>query len=359
MNETKVMHKGFKIFVLILILIVVIFIREDNQQKFINFFNKLVSRKTEIQLDRSLEGDNLTFFNGTLIKWEQNSISILNEDGSSRWTKEFDFIEPRVVYGSRNIYIMDKLAGDIYIMDKMGDTVSSIQLYKEIFNLKESINGFIVHLKEEEKDSLEFIDKYGVVLKSLEGTGDVLTYSLNADNSKYVYSNIDISNSSISSKLMVCSIEGKEEYSVNIPNEIVISTSFIKDKIVVTTDSSIKLIEKGVFKWSKEYPLIKDIFIDNNDIYLLYGDNLELLDLNGESKGKITFGVEYNKIIPVESYIALYSNKDLLILQDFQEVLKYKADEDILNVTGNVNSIALHYKNKLEIYKIILSKTTK
>ena len=353
MGTEKHMGKGFKIFLLLFAIIILVFMKEDNQQKFVFLFNNITSKEIDLQLDREYLGESLNFIDATLVKWENNTISFLNEDGSESWSKKFEFNDPQIIYGEKYLYIMDKLTGDIYQLNNKGDTTSKLQLDNPVLNIKESYNNLIIHLNIDDNEGLEFIDTKGNKLGNLTVGESILTYSLNIDSSKYGVSTISIKDSNIISKLVVNTIGGEQEYVIEIPNEIIMATEFNQNQILVITDLSISLVDKGEIKWSKRYPVIKDGFIYDNKIYLLYGDNLEIIDLKGETESKTTFGTEYERIQVIGNYIALYGDRDLLILQNDKEILKYRTEEDLIKITGNNSYIALHYLNKLEIHRII------
>lgn len=354
MEETKKTYKGFKLFILIFALLAVVFFKEDNQQKFILFLNDLTSKEIELQLNKQYQGANINFFDDTLIKWEDNNLTFLNNDGSEKWIKEFDFIEPEIVYSDKIVYVLDRSLGDIYLLDSNGDTISKIQLKTPIFSIKESNNNLLIHIKEKGPENLKIIYKgENSIDELIKVNENILTYSLNSDSTKYVYSSLSLTNSDIISKMVINSIEGIEEFTVEIKNEIIISTEFIQDKIMILTDSTLNIADNGEIKWSKEFPLIKDVFINKKEIYLLYGDNIEVIDLEGETKSKTTFGVDYKRIALVGDYIVLYGNKDLIILQDYNEVLRYKAEEDIIKIVGNNNQIILHHNDKIQVLKFM------
>jgi len=353
MGTEKHMSKGFKIFFLLFAIIVLVFIKEDNPQKFVLLFNNLTSKEADLHLDREYIGESLNLIDDIIVKWENNTISFLNEDGSENWSKKFEFNDPQIIFSQKYLYIMDKLTGDIYQLNNKGDTTFKLQLDNPILNIKESYNNLIIQLKNYDNESLEFMDIKGNKLGNLAVDESILTYSLNVDSSKYVLSTISIKDSKILSKLIVNTIGGEQEYIVEIPNEIIMSTEFNKNQILVITDLSIALVNKGEIEWSKKYPVIKDGFIYDNKIYLLYGDNLEIVDLKGETKLKTTFGTEYERIQVIGNYIALYGARDLLILQNDKEILKYRTEEDLIKITGNNSYIALHYLNKIEIHRII------
>lgn len=353
MEEKKKIHKGFKIYLLIFVTLMLIFMKEENQQRFVDFVDNITKKEIELKKEKVYSGKNMTFFDGSLVKWEENTLTFLKEDGDDKWIKEFTFDDPVVMYGKNIIYVIDKLTGDIYQLNNNGDTKTRIQLENSIFNLKESSQNLIAHSKNEENESLTFMDNEGNKLGNLTVDESILTYSFNNDSTKYVYSSINMKESTISSNLKVNSIDGIEEYKINIPNEIIISTEFINNQVIVLSDSSLRLMDKGEFKWSRDFPLIKDIYLNGNEIYLLYGNNLEVIDLKGETKNKISLGLDYNRIVSIENYFVLYGNKDLLILQNGKEILKYIGEGSIINVSGNRESLALHYENSIEILNMI------
>lgn len=355
MDNHKKTSKGFKLLLIIFLIIGLFFIKEENQQKVINIFNNMSSKEKTLRYNKIYqveEEESLYYYKGSIAKWNENSISFLDKDGNNIWTKEFNFMFPKVISCDKNIYIMDKYSGDIYSLDNKGNTVSRSQINAPIFNLIEDNNLVLVHIKDEGLEKLNILDKDGKVITDKEAK-NILTYSASENGSKYLISSIHINNGELSSKLDYLTISNEEIYSVVIPSEIILFTQIVGNKIIALTDTSLNMIENSEIGWSTDYPLIKDIYVNKEEVLLLYGDNIETINLKGETINKITFGVEYNKIVPMGKYITLYGDNNILVLESGEELIKLKTDKDIIDIKGDNNIIAIHYIDGIEIYDIV------
>ena len=346
MDETKRMHKGFKIFILVFIAIILIIIQISKETLTLPSLNKDAKIEKILNKEKVYNGGYLHYFNSVLIKWENNLITFLNEDGSNKWVKEFGFVEPTILFGKDNLYILD----NIFRLDSNGDTTLRLQLNKPIFNMKESNKNIIIHSREGNAESLEFINSNGKKLNSLITEERILTYSMQEDRANYVYSTISVKGSGVISKLYFNTFENKNKYSVEFLNEIIIYSEFYNNGILVITDSGVYNIDSGNIKWSVDYPLIKDFQIFNDKIYILSDKYLEILDLNGKNLNKVSCEVLYNKISTMDKYIILYGSKNLVILQEGKEVLKYTTEGVVKKITGDNSKIYISYEDKLEVY---------
>lgn len=355
MDKTKKTNKRFKIFLIIFILFGFIFMKEENQQKFISFFDSINSRseKTIVFNNNfdSEDGEKLLFFKNSIVKWKENNISFLDLNGNNIWNKEFDFLQPDVLVFESNIYVLDKESGDIYVLDNKGNTVHRLELNTHIFNMSESGDNILVHIKTDDIEKLKILDKEGKELAQKE-QGNILTYSIDNKKSKFILSSLNLEKN-IKSNANIYSFTDDSLGSFKFDDEIILFTQFINNKILIATDKSLYLVEDNKTIWSHEYPLIKDILINKEKIYLLYGDNLEIINLKGETEKKTTFGIEYKTIVQLQNYICLYGKKDILVLNNGEEMVNYKTDKDIVDIKGNNKLIAIHYLDGLEIYSII------
>lgn len=348
LNKDK---KGFKIFIIIFALVVLLFLQEGNQEKFIDLVDKLFGKDMELVSDGEYSGNNLMYFRGHVINWEHNSLRFLNSDGSQGWVKDFSFAEPDILLADKNIYVMDKSTGDIYKINGQGDTILRIQLNAPVFNIKEVDDHLIAHIRGE-GERLIIIDEEGEIILDQAMEANMLTYGLNQDESMYSYSTIKMDGRKVSSQVFVNNIKGEEKYKMSFDNEIILYTGFIKNKLALLTDLGLKLIDNGQVKWNKEYPLIKDFHLGDNRIYLLYGDNVEVIDFAGNVKYKVVLGVNHEKMVALDKSIALYGNKNLSILQNGKEIIKYTGEKEIIDLWGYNDSIALNYGDHIEILKI-------
>lgn len=352
MEQTKKIHKGFKIFILILAVLALILMNAQTREKLLAFINGFNGKNLELTLDIQYQGENLFYYQDTLIRWQNKTITYFNDDGSNKWVKKYDFVDPEMILGQKAIYIMDKSTGDIYLMDNKGDTLSRIQINKPIFNLKEFNDNIIIHAKGQEgPEGIYIFNKSGNPVADTETNDSILTYAINKD--KYAYSTLIASETELKSILYLNSITGEEEYTIELPSEIILFTEILnKDDIILLTNNRLLLVKNGEVNWSKGHSGIKDIIVKNNEINLLNGNILEVYDFSGEVKTKINLSIDCNKLMSLGKYIIVYGNKELAVLQNHNEILKYIGEEDILKVLGNNNYIAMIYMDKVNVYKI-------
>lgn len=350
MVERNRTHRGFKIFLLIIGFLLLILLNNSTKEKLVSLVDRRLNKVSELQLDTEYNGENLNYFKDTLIRWKDNKITYYNKDGSESWTKEFDFMYPDIYFGQDNIYIMDKSTGDIYIMDNKGDTISRIQTGQNIFNLKESNNNYFVHSKEEGIEHLLIFDREGNNIEKLETSDYFLTYSMNQDASKYLYSTISASEG-LSSIINVKDIDTKENYYIEKPNEVIFFSEFIDDRIIALTNKNLYMYEKDNMTWTYYNEGIQDILVKGKEIYILYNNKIDILDLNGQVIKSIDLSIEAKKFVNLDKSIGVFGQDDLVILQNHKEILKYIGQEEILKVTANEKSIAIHYVDKVDIFK--------
>ena len=350
MNENRKIHKGFKIFLLVFIAFILIIARL-NKDDIIHTYSKNSKLEKVLNKEKEYNGKDLYYFNSEFIKWENNLITFMSEDGSNKWIKEFDFIDPYILFGEENIFVIDKSTGDIFGLNSNGETTLRLQSGKPVFNIKESNKNIIIHYKENGVESLEILNDKGKRLHILSTEDKILTYSTWEDGSNYIYSTIKVEGSNLSSKLYLDTFENKNKYSVEFPNEIIIYTEFFSDGILVITDLGIYYTESGEIKWSKDYQSIKDFKILKNKIYMLCDKYMEVISMDGKSLSKVTYEESYDKIIILDKYIILYGSNDfLVILQEGKEVLKYNTEGIIKNITYDDSKMVISYEDKLEVY---------
>lgn len=354
-ENQKRTSKKFKIFLLIFILVGFIFIKEENQQNFVDFFNSF-NKKNEktIIFNKNYEfeqEEEYLFFNNSIIKLDDSSISFLDLKDNIIWNKDLSFELTDILALEKNLYLLDKNDGDILILDNKGNTINKINIDTKIFNILEADDNILIHCKDENLERLKILDKDSKVLIEKEEK-NILSYSINNKNNDYIISTLNI-DEGLRSYVNIYSIATDEVKTFEYNNEIVVFTQFVNNKILISTDKNLYLLDNKELKWSKEYPLIKDILINKEKIYLLYGDNLEIIDLNGETEKKIIFGIEYEKIKKMQNYICIYGKRDILLFNNGVEILKFKTDNEILDIKGNNKIMAIHYLEDLEVYDMI------
>ena len=358
-ENKKNSHKGFKIFIILFLILSMIFLKKENQDKIIRFLDSFGGKEKILKLTGSFQhnGDirNISIFEGNIVKWTNNKLSFIKTDGTLILEKEFNFTDPFIYYGKKYTYVMDKSTGDIYSLDKNGETKKKLQLNKEVFNIKESNQNLIYHIKTIAGESINILDKDGVLIgnHSFEDK-NILTYATNDNGTKNAISLLDLNDQILKSQILFFG-ENKEALgSLNIEGEIIIYIGYTStDEIIALTDSVLYSIKDSKIMWRKQFDLIKDIYIEDK-IYILYSNSLETINLDGRTENKIGFTEEYKKILPFEGRVLLYGDNNIALVEGDKQILKH--NEDIIEVSVSNKQLLLWGPKEIKTYRIANKK---
>ena len=349
-------HKGFKIFIIIFLVLSIFLLNEKNQEKLIKFFDSIGSKEKTLELINSFKDNksmvSVNVYDNNIVKWDGNKLSFIKDDGRIILEKEFNFQNPFIYYGQKNIHIMDRSTGDIYSLDKNGQTMGRNQINKEIFNLKES-NGYIIyHTKDNQQEAIKILDKDNAIIggNSYEDK-NILTYGVNKNGKKRAVSLLDFKGNIFKSQIEVYGENNEKLSSLDIEGEIVVYIEFIsKDEMIALTDHNIYCIKEDKVLWKRQFDLIKDIYI-GEDIYILYSSYLESMDFKGETKNKIGFTEDYGKMENFDGKILVYGKSGLSIVENSKEILKHT--DDIEEVKTSKNNILIWNNDGIKIYRFL------
>ena len=356
-ESEKAMSKGFKIFLILLIIAILFFMKVENREKLSNIIQDITVKEksldfiNRIEMENGAESTNL--YDNTLIKWNMNNLSFLKSDGSVLWEKEYSFVDPFIYYGEKWIYTIDKSTGHIYSMDKNGDTIYKVQLNESIFGVQESENNLIVHIKTSEGENIKILNETGDIIRlHEEADHNILYYNLNEDKTNYSVSVLNMAGDTMVSQLGIYTIGGEKLDDVSFENGIIIKTQFIGEDLLVLTDASINYVKDGMVKWKRHFPGIKDFKLEGDKIFILYDKNFETIGLDGKTIDKFIFATEYTKIKPVDKFIFLYGKNNIVAVKDDKEILDYKMDKEILDLHYNGSTVYIHNIEGIEIFKL-------
>lgn len=359
-EEKKDIHKGFKIFIIIFIMVALLLFQEENQKKISSFFAFFTEKQKSLELVDSFQnqGDilDVNIKDNTVSQWKFNKLSIFDIDEMETIYKDFNFVDPVIYYGKENIYIIDKSTGDIYFLNKQGENMDKLQLDKEIFNFEESYENIIFHERSSEVENISILNKDKVLIGNYSYEDkDILTYATNKKGSRNTIASMDLNDGRLKSHIDIYGENNEKIKEISIYDEIVVYLKIIsKDETVVLTDSGIHFIKEDEIIWDHELNLIKDIYITENEIYLLYSNYLERIDFEGNQKGKMGFPEEYTKILAFERNILLYGKDHMVIINEDKEILKH--EEEIIKISMDKDNILLLGPEGLKLYKIINKK---
>lgn len=355
-ENKKTNHKGFKIFIIIFLLSSFFLLREGNQNKLINLFGSIVKSEKVLTLNSTFKHDGdieeINLYDDNIVKWSHNKISFLKADGSIILEKQFNFQDPGIYYGENNIYVTDKSTGDIYTFNRKGDTIDKIKLDKEIFNINESYNNLIYHIKNNNIESLSIYNQGKVLIgnHSYENK-NILTSTTNEDGTINTISLLNLEDGIVKSRIESYKDDNSKLNSLDLEGEIVVFLKHTKDNnLIALTDRSLYRIKNGKIMWKKQYNLIKDIYISNDNVFLLYSNYLETIDYEGRTKNKIGFNEEYNKILPLNNDMVLYNDNSIVVINGEEEILKH--NDSIIAVFSSKDNLLIWGTEDIKTYKI-------
>lgn len=356
-ESTKTMSKGFKIFLIILIIGTLFFMKVENRDKLSNIIQDITVKEKSLDFISRIEMENgaesISLYDSTLIKWNNNNLSFLKSDGSVLWEKEYNFVDPLIHYGENWIYTIDKSTGHIYCMDNNGDTIYKAQLNESVFGVQESENNLIVHIKTSEGENIKILDETGnIILVHEEVDNNILYYDINKDKTNYSVSVLNMTGDAIRSQLGIYTIGGEKLEDVDFENGIIIKTKFIGKDLLVLTDASLNYIKDGEVKWKRHFPGIKDFNLDGDKIQMLYDKNFETIGLDGKTIDKLVFAAEYTKIIPSDKFTILYGKHNIVGINGDKEIFDYKMDKEILSLYYNQSTVYIHNAEEIEMFKL-------
>lgn len=354
-NRSK-SYRGFKIFILFLLIGIIFFLNRDNQVKFIDAYRSLTIRDKTLEKIKSIDLDRTSQRMGLMDKnisiFDDSKLTIIDLEGNLILEKDFNFTSPDLVFGDDSYYVMDKSTGDIYISNKKGETIERVSLGNSIFNLVEEDDNIIVHTKSDEEESIVILDNKGVFLRvHLVEDMDILTYNIDKNKDRYLISNLIIKDE-VKSQVYTYSIAGELLSSSHIDNEIIIFTKFVKDDLIALTDKCLYYMRDNKIYWKKPLSKIKDILVYNDQIYLLDSDNLEIVNLEGRTMEKFILKEGFSKLINHDDLILVWGDYDLLGVQGGKEILSYRHDLPIKDLVINKYHLALVDNDSIHLFNI-------
>lgn len=352
--------RGFKIFILILLLLIVFFSNEDIRLKFEDLIRKIGGNSKTLVLKDSfpikINTENMKLYENMLIRWEEGSIIAVRIDGNKGWEKKSDFQEPLVSFGKNNIYFSEGSTGDIYYLSKEGKSIKRVEMKSQISRMFEKNNALIIAQNNDAGGKLSILDGNGkLIASSIFEDGYFLDLNVDDKKTKYGISTLNLDEDNMNSTFVLYEMNGKEINRYKFNDEILIFTQFVNnDNLILLTDSKIYFLKSNNIIWEKGMNKIKNIYVQDKNIYLLYDDTLEIINFEGKTEEKISLKEEYNKIIFFnDKYFLLFGDTYISgFSKEGKEVLKYKTDGEIKNVFANGKEVVVIFPEKIEIMEI-------
>lgn len=348
------MKKFGKIILILLIVFIagtmIFFSSENNQIRFIRYLDSFNNGEKEVVQSQYISGDGIRYINGRYLLWNGEKITVSDETGKILWERTFLMDEAVLDIMDNLISVYDKLSGEIIVFNLNGQVLAQIQEDLPIFYFKTGKNGYFVHIKEEARELLKIYHRNGEHKKNLIFTKEFpIDYRLE-DNSAIV-TLLLLDNDKLSTKI-VSFKENDEEELLLLEDRIIVKVEDMGDNSLIVTDTGIYMYENGEAIWGRDFQLLQDVFVDGMDIYVIYGENLRILDKEGNIVHQETFGMDYDKIYPHGKYIILRGEKDILVFQHMELVATASFDTAILHIQSQFNDLVVTTEKGVNIMRI-------
>lgn len=354
MEERDKIPKTFKIYLIILIILLIIFINPNTRLSILSVFDSFTGVEKELELisefaiDKDIKG--LDIYDEKIIQWKDNSLSFLDFNGFEVLKKDFEFKDPHIFWGEETIYIMDRSSGDIYLLNKEGDTIERKKLKSPFYKLQAKEDKTLLYRKDGDEESVDIIDENGDLLKTHKENIPILTVDVKDKKEDYSISTLDI-DKELRSIVTVYSIDEKELFTLDIKDEIIVYSDFIKNDLLIGTEKGLYFIDNGKIKWEKEYNDLKDIKMLDDEIFLLYDNNFEKLNLRGKTKEKVVLSKPLEKILVTNEETFIFGENDIIVPKKNKNLLNFKTKEGILDLKYDDGKLLVKKESKLEIYE--------
>ncbi|OLS03410.1 DUF5711 family protein [Tissierella creatinophila] len=347
--------KSFKIYLMILLVLAVIFINSVSRNQIFSTLNLFSKPQKELELVNGFaidkEVEKIDIFNKKVIVWKDKNLSFLDFNGFETLKKNFEFKDADIILGKEILYVMDRSSGSLYLLDKTGKTIERLDLKTPFSKLKEKGENIYIYRKDGDKENVDIVDRKGNILKTHKEKIPILDITTGNKDRKYLVSTLDI-DKNLKSIVSIYSIEGKNIGSIELKDELVVYNEFIGDKIIIATEKNIYLLEDEKIKWDKKIDNLKDIKVVNKDIYVLYNNKFETIDLKGNTKEEVVLTLDLENIRFIEDSILLFGKRNILMPQKKKDILSFKTKEDILDLKYDDGNLLIQKQGKVEIYNI-------
>ena len=352
MEEIKKKDRsGFKIFILILFFALAVFFGKG-------YIDKLLISKVNktLQIAHKIPANDDTvvkFYENVFIKYDNNTIVGINKDGTTSWEREVTFDKPIVCLGDKVIFLCEGTTGDIYFIDQGGNSTKHIQLNKPIDKVIEKDDNIYVLGKEEGSDSLTILDENGGLMSTILTPDTILNFAFSKENEKTVISTINIGEDNIISKLNVFNKNGEILGDMKFSDEIITFIEFIDgNNVILLTDKGLYGIKDSKILWKKDYSSTSDIYINKEEqkIYLLVENTLELISYDGQEEETTELKGNYSSIYPYQKGIFVIGDKEVIGLEKGVEYLRYTLEEQGKVTVDNSNIIQIT-SDKINVIK--------
>jgi hypothetical protein len=258
--------------------------------------------------------------------------------------------DPRLVIYDNLIGVYDRVSGEAIVINFNGEILVQIDEDSQIFSFKPGKDGHIVHIKEEGRELLKIYEVNGEHRENLIFTDNYpIEYSLDAGEAMVTL--LELEGDGLGTRMVRYNSDGEEEL-YDLHDLVIIKVIAVGDDSLIVTESGIYLQSNNQIVWGRDLALLKDVLVDGNEIYAIYGDNLRIMGMDGETISEETFGIDYEKLHAHGKYIVLTGEKDLLVLRHKEQVTVHSFNWEIVDIQSQFNDLIVTTQNGVNIVRI-------
>jgi len=323
---------------------------EENQKWFVRYLDSFSTSEKELVEIRHIPGEGLRYINGRYLKWNGEKMTVSDESGKILWERTFLMDDPRLVIDDNLIGVYDRVSGEAIVINFNGEILTQIDEDSQIFSFKPGKDGHIVHIKEEGRELLKIYEVNGEHRENLIFTDNYpIEYSLDAGDAMVTL--LELEGNGLGTRMIRYNSDGEEEL-YDLHDLVIIEAIALGDDSLIVTESGIYLQSNNQIVWGRDLALLKDVLVDGNEIYAIYGDNLRIIGMDGATISERTFGIDYEKLHAHGKYIVLAGEKDLLVLRHKEQVTVHSFNWEIVDIQSQFNDLIVTTQNGVSIVRI-------
>src|SRR5699024_5579751 len=152
-REVKKDKKGFKIFLIIFGIAIVVVFKTGYKGEFVSKVGSLFKIKKTFEtvetIPMNFENEEANVYGNIIIKKDGGKLLAYDLNGSKKWEKNINVDEGLVFLGNKFIYLCSKGTGQIELLNNNGEIAQTIESNPQIANITEKNEDLVLLFKDE------------------------------------------------------------------------------------------------------------------------------------------------------------------------------------------------------------------
>lgn len=286
----------------------------------------------------------------TVVTWDDLLLNFYDFSGNEIKDIGSNGYDTNIYFSEDEVYFLDKQLNTLFLYNSFGELQDKISVTGNIFNVKKIGRDFYLHKKETKSsvpvESIVKLSRDGKEEQIYETVNYILNFDI--DGSKLLVA--DISTGNYGYKTTIKIVDGSREYPFELNNEVAIKLKIVDGKGIVLTNKKLYSLN-GDKKNEVELMLIKDGYIGDKEIAILYNDTLAVYNSNLKLKGEYNIPINSTSVFNYDNGYFVYGPTDLCGYIGQKREFVHKFDAMISGVKGKGKILGVLYKERVELYK--------